>query len=57
VVDLKRLVLDYRTGELVMRVLYSTQDGPGPMKPGTRSEPREALSFLTTASNECSAWV
>ena len=28
--DLKRLVLDYRTGELVMRVLYNTQDGPGP---------------------------
>jgi hypothetical protein len=30
--DLKRLVLDYRSeaGELVMRVLYSTHDGPNP---------------------------
>jgi hypothetical protein len=27
---LQRLVLDYRTGELVVRALYSTQDGPGP---------------------------
>jgi hypothetical protein len=29
---LKRLVLDYRSeaGELVVRCLYSTQDGPGP---------------------------
>jgi hypothetical protein len=27
---LQRLVLDYRTGELVVRCLYSTQDGPGP---------------------------
>jgi hypothetical protein len=28
--ELKRLVIDLRSGELVVRVLYSTQDGPGP---------------------------
>ena len=27
---LQRLVLDYRSGELVMRVLYHSEDGPGP---------------------------
>jgi len=27
---LQRLVLDYRSGELVMRVLYRSEDGPGP---------------------------
>jgi len=37
---LQRLVLDYRTGELVLRVLYrrSLQDGPNP---GTKARRRE----------------
>jgi hypothetical protein len=29
--ELKRLVLDYRTGELGVRCLYRSEDGPGPM--------------------------
>ena len=28
--ELKRLVLDYRSGELVARVLYRSEDGPNP---------------------------
>jgi len=38
--NLKRLVLDYRNGELVLRVLYrrSLQDGPNP---GTKARARE----------------
>jgi len=35
---LQRLVLDYRTGELVLRVLYRTQDGPNP---GTKARGKE----------------
>jgi hypothetical protein len=34
---LQRLVLDYRGGELVMRVLYRSEDGPGP---GTKARAR-----------------
>jgi hypothetical protein len=41
--DLKRLVLDYRTGELVARVLYSTQDGPGP---NTKARAREVSDLV-----------
>jgi hypothetical protein len=37
-VTLQRLVLDYRTGELVLRVLYRRQDGPNP---GTKARRRE----------------
>jgi hypothetical protein len=38
--SLQRLVLDYRTGELVVRILYrrSLQDGPNP---GTKARRRE----------------
>jgi hypothetical protein len=36
--NLKRLVLDYRAGELVLRVLYRRQDGPNP---GTKARRRE----------------
>jgi hypothetical protein len=36
---LQRLVLDYRSGELVLRVLYSTQDGPDP---NTKARARHA---------------
>ena len=35
---LQRLVLDYRIGELVLRVLYRRQDGPNP---GTKARRRE----------------
>jgi hypothetical protein len=35
---LQRLVLDYRSGELVMRVLYRSEDGPGPDTKGRRRE-------------------
>jgi hypothetical protein len=28
--QLQRLVLDYRSGELAVRVLYRSQDGPNP---------------------------
>ena len=34
---LKRLVLDYRGGELVVRVLYRSEDGPNP---GTKARSR-----------------
>jgi hypothetical protein len=34
---LQRLVLDFRNGELVLRVLYRSQDGPNP---GTKARRR-----------------
>jgi hypothetical protein len=34
---LERLVLDYRGGELVVRVLYRSEDGPNP---GTKARIR-----------------
>jgi len=34
---LQRLVLDYRSGELVVRCLYRSQDGPNP---GTKARTR-----------------
>jgi len=37
---LQRLVLDYRTGELVVRVLYGSKDGPNP---GTKARRRGKL--------------
>jgi hypothetical protein len=42
---LQRLVLDYRTGELVMRALYRTQDGPGP---NTKARTREVSQLIRT---------
>jgi len=41
---LQRLVLDYRTGEIVLRVLYrrSLQDGPNP---GTKARAREVAGL------------
>ncbi len=36
--NLQRLVLDYRTGELILRVLYRSQDGPNP---GTKARGKE----------------
>jgi hypothetical protein len=37
-VSLQRLVLDYRAGELVVRALYRSQDGPNP---GTKARGKE----------------
>ena len=42
---LQRLVLDYRTGELVMRVLYKRQGGPGP---STKARSREVAALART---------
>jgi len=42
---LQRLVLDYRTGELVVRCLYRDQDGPNP---GTKAR-RRAVEELARA--------
>ena len=39
---LHRLVLDYRAGELVLRVLYRRQDGPNP---GTKARTREVTEL------------
>ncbi len=36
--SLQRLVLDYRAGELVVRALYRSQDGPNP---GTKARGKE----------------
>ena len=41
--ELKRLVLDYRAGELVIRVLYRSQEGPGP---GTVRRRREVEDLV-----------
>lgn len=41
--DLQRLVLDYRTGELVIRCLYNTHDGPNP---GTVRRRREVTDLV-----------
>ena len=39
---LQRLVLDYRTGEFVVRCLYRCQDGPNP---GTKARRREVTEL------------
>ena len=41
--QLQRLVLDYRGGELIVRALYRTQDGPGP---NTKARKREAEQLV-----------
>jgi len=47
---LQRLVLDYRAGELVLRVLYRSQDGPNPgTKARGKEVPRLARSGLQRA--------
>ncbi len=43
--SLHRLVLDYRAGELVLRVLYRRQDGPNP---GTKARRREVTALART---------
>ena len=40
---LQRLVLDYRTGELVVRALYTRSSGPGP---GTKARRREVSDLV-----------
>jgi hypothetical protein len=40
--SLQRLVLDFRTGELVVRCLYRTQDGPNS---GTKARRREVAEL------------
>ncbi len=48
---LQRLVLDYRSGELVLRALYRSQDGPGPGFAGPGDANTEGrFSFLSIAS-------
>ena len=40
---LKRLALDYRDGEVVVRCLYRSQDGPNP---GTKARQREVEELV-----------
>jgi len=42
--DLKRLVLDYRSGELVVRCLYRSK---GDSSPGTKARRRQQVEKLT----------
>lgn len=42
---LQRLVLDYRSGEVVVRCLYRSQDGAGP---STKARAREVTSLVRT---------
>jgi len=41
--DVQRLVLDYRSGELVVRCLYRSQDGAGP---STEARAREVTALV-----------
>jgi hypothetical protein len=43
--NLQRLVVDHRSGELVLRVLYRSQDGPGP---NTKARQREVTELART---------
>jgi hypothetical protein len=43
--DLQRLVLDYRSGELVVRCLYRSRDGAGP---STKARAREVTELVRT---------
>jgi hypothetical protein len=46
---LQRLVLDFRTGELVVRCLYRSQDGPNP---GTKARAREVAELARSGLQE-----
>ena len=50
--ELKRLVLDYRTGELVLRVLYRSQ---GDSNPGTKTRRREVTELTREDIVLCTA--
>jgi hypothetical protein len=41
--ELKRLVIDFRTDELVVRCLYRSKDGPGPNTNARRREVEELV--------------
>jgi hypothetical protein len=43
--ELKRLVLDYRTGELIVRCLYQRKDGPNPQ---TKARAKEVTELART---------
>jgi hypothetical protein len=47
--DLQRLVLDYRSGELVVRCLYRSEDGPNP---GTKTRTREVAELARAGLRE-----
>jgi hypothetical protein len=49
---LKRIVLDYRSGELVARVLYSAQGGPGP---NTKARARQVRELVRTGLQDALA--
>ena len=42
--DLQRIVIDLRSGEMVLRCLYRTQDGPSP---NTKARTREEMYPLS----------
>jgi hypothetical protein len=44
-VTLQRLVLDFRSGELVIRCLYRSRDGAGP---STKARAREVAALVRT---------
>ena len=44
-VTLQRLVIDYRSGEMVLRCLYRSQDGPNP---GTKARARVVADLART---------
>jgi hypothetical protein len=46
---LQHLVLDFRTGELVVRCLYRRTDGPNP---GTKSRAREVTQLTRTGLHD-----
>lgn len=50
--QLKRIVLDFRTDEIVARVLYRSQDGPNP---NTKARRREAQELARTGLREALA--
>ncbi len=43
---LQRFVLDFRTGELVVRCLYRSEDGPGPNTKARRQRYRNSRGVV-----------
>jgi hypothetical protein len=53
-VALQRLVVDYRSGELVLRVLYRSEDGPNP---GTKARARAVADLARSGLRDAlGAW-
>jgi len=48
-VGLQRLVLDFRTGELVVRCLYRSEDGPNP---GTKARARVVAELVSAGLHD-----